>query len=210
MNKKLVLQLNVPNGSEGSKFAFRYIEDMYTTSEKYARKYAQRTGADYYKIASSTDWKPGELKHVAYQKLKVYDLDEYDQIFYIDSDYIIKDTAPNIFDICQNNFSACLETYPIVTQLADRLGIPEDRYMNSGMIYFTKEVLDLTRDKVQEYLVHDWEYMDQGLLNKLFFDAGIDFYKLDPQKWNPAYAGFGLYADHYAGTNKRNWGQVQY
>jgi hypothetical protein len=210
MNKKLVLQLNIPNGDNESSFAFRYIKDMYAISEHCAKNYAFATGADYYKIESPRDYLPAESKHIAYQKLKVYDLTEYDNIFYIDSDYIIKPLAPNIFNMCQNSFSACLETYPSVTKLAKRLGMPTDRYMNTGMIYFTKEVLDLTREKVLEYLKSDWEYMDQGLFNKLFFDSNIDFEKLDPAKWNPAFAGFGLYADHYAGNNKLKWGQVVY
>jgi len=210
MSKKLVLQLNIPNGDSKSSLAFRYIEDMYAVSEQYAKNYALSTGADYYKIESANDYLLAESKHVAYQKLKVYDLKEYDNIFYIDSDYVIKSSAPNIFNICQNSFSACVETYPSVTQLAKRLGMTADRYMNTGMIYFVKDVLDSTREKVAEYLKFDWEYMDQGIFNKLFFDSNIDFHKLEPAKWNPSFAGFGLYADHYAGINKLKWGQVVY
>jgi lipopolysaccharide biosynthesis glycosyltransferase len=210
MTKKLVLQLNIPDSANGSKFAFRYIKEMYETSEKFAKSYAKITGADYYKISELGEWQPAKDKHVAFQKLKVYDLIEYDQIFYIDSDYIIKNNAPDIFNLCRGKFSACLETYPIAEKLAANIHIPTNKYMNSGMIHFTKEVLDLTRDSVLNYLDNDWEYMDQGLINKLFFDSKIDFYQLDPNQWNPAFQCFGLYADHYAGTNKKRWGERPY
>jgi lipopolysaccharide biosynthesis glycosyltransferase len=208
--KKIILQLNIPTDSVGKLTAFSYISKMYEISEKNARRYAEKCQADYYKVSSIDDFKPAVGKHLSYQKLKIYDFIEYDRIIYFDSDYIIKETAPNLFDMCSDNFSACLDPGKAVPRLAEEIQIPADQYFNSGFMYFTKDVLDRTREKVSEYLLRDWSYHDQGLFNKMFFDQGINFKKLPSSDWNPVTRTFGTYADHYAGAKKRNWGSVEY
>jgi len=211
MKKNLVYQLNIPNDRK-KKVAktFGYIKEMYETSQRMAKKYADRCNADYYVIEKSDDWVPASGKHVAYQKLKVYDFSQYDRIVYFDSDYIIKDNAPNIFDLLGDKFSAVTDPGD-ADALAERLGIPRDRYINTGFMYFTREILDKTRAVVlSEYISKDWEFMDQGLWSRLFYDLNIRYNNLNSHDWNPSDTTFGNYCDHYSGRNKNLWGTVNY
>jgi lipopolysaccharide biosynthesis glycosyltransferase len=214
MLKKLVIQLAVkldnPIKKKSGKIAtFSYLEEMYTTSEEHARKYAKKCNADYYVITDPNDWIPGTGAHVAFQKFKVYDFLNYDRILYIDSDYIIKDTAPNIFDIV-DNFAAIVD--PGKTEhLAKNIGIPATRYFNSGFLHFTKEILEKSKDEILKInLRNKWQLKDQAVWNKVMYDLNIDFIKLDSDSWNPSTKTFGLYGDHYSGTNKNKWGSVKY
>jgi lipopolysaccharide biosynthesis glycosyltransferase len=209
--KKIIFQINVPNYGRTDKLTtYTFMSEMYKISEHNARQYAKKFGADYYKIDNENDFKPAAGKHLDYQKLKAYDFVDYDRIIYFDSDYIIKDSAPNLFDICGDHFSACIDPGKAVSRLSEELGMPTNRYFNAGFMYLTKDVLDRTRFKIDEYLLKEWEYQGQGLLNKLFFDFDIDFKKLNSNDWNPVNRTFGTYADHYAGAKKRNWGKVNY
>lgn len=212
MSKKLVFQINVPNyGNTHKPTAYMFIEDMYIISERNARRYAERCGADYYKVTEKNDFKPAENKHLDYQKLKAYDFIDYDQIVYFDSDYIIKDNAPDLFELCGDKFSACRDPGRATPELARELGIPVERYFNAGFMYLTKKILDKSRSKLLDYLsVNDFPYQGQGMLNKMFYDLDIDFDPLSAQDWNPVNRCFGTYADHYAGAKKRNWGKVSY
>ena len=206
MNKNLVLQVNVPNFSTHKKLkAYTYIEEMYAISERNARRYAEKFQADYYKVTEATDWKPAAGKHVTYQKMKVYDLVDYDRILYLDSDYVVKENAPNLFLLCGDRFSAVTDPGSIVEKLSNKLGVPRDKYFNAGFFYITKSVLDISRQTALEYIKRDWDYEDQGLWNRMFHDLGIEYNPLKAEEWNPVEDTFGLYADHYAGSYKSRW-----
>jgi lipopolysaccharide biosynthesis glycosyltransferase len=209
--KKLVFQINVPNYVQTDKVtAYTFMKNMYEVSERNARRYAEKCGADYYKVTSADDYKPAAGKHLDYQKLKAYDFVDYDSIVYFDSDYIIKDNAPNLFELCGNTFSAALDSGKSANKLADDLGIPYDRYFNAGFMYLTKDVLENTKQFLSEYLQNNYPFDGQGLLNKLFFDKGINFNKLPAHQWNPVGKTFGEFADHYAGKKKERWGRFSY
>lgn len=211
MTKQLVFQINVPNHIQTDKLTtYTFMEDMYAISERNARRYAEKYNADYYKVTVANDFKLAEGKHLDYQKLKAYDFINYDRIIYFDSDYIIKENAPNLFDLCKDTFAACRDPGKGVPELALNLGIPTERYFNAGFMYLTKEVLDKTRDAVPKYLEKEFEFQGQGLLNRMFYDHNIDFLTLDIGQWNPVKKTFGLYADHYAGFKKKKWGLSSY
>jgi len=214
MLKKLVIQLAVkldaPITKKSDKLeTFSYIEDMYATSEKNARAYAAKCNADYYVITNPADWKPGEGQHVAFQKFKVYDFLQYDRILYVDSDYIIKESAPNIFEIV-NGFAAVVDPGNTV-KLAKGIGIPTSSYFNSGFLHFTKDVLEKSKDEIlKTNLTGKWKLKDQAVWNKVMYNLNIDFIKLNADEWNPVTKTFGLYGDHYSGLHKVKWGLVKY
>jgi lipopolysaccharide biosynthesis glycosyltransferase len=172
--------------------------------------YAKKCEADYYKVSVADDFLPAKGKHLDYQKLKIYDFIDYDRVVYLDSDFIIKDNAPNIFNLCGDNFAAVIDPGKTVGELASNLGIPRDNYFNAGFMHITKNVLNKTKEFLAEYLEKEYEYQGQGLLNKLFYDKNINIKQLDAREWNPVNKTFGLYADHYAGGRKRKWGTVIY
>jgi lipopolysaccharide biosynthesis glycosyltransferase len=210
--KKIIFQINVPDQIRTDKItAYTYMPEMYKVSELCAKKYAQKYDAEYYMVNTLDDFKPAEGKHLDYQKLKAYDFKEYDRIIYFDSDYIIKDNAPNLFEICGNNFAAVLDQNRRMAEIAKEIDIPADRYFNAGFMYLTKDVLDRTRDILLSYYIKkEYPWQGQGLLNKMLYDQGIDFIKLNSKEWNRVKGTFGLYADHYAGTKKKRWGEVIY
>jgi lipopolysaccharide biosynthesis glycosyltransferase len=211
MTKNLVFQVNVPAYSTHKKFkAYTYIEQMYETSERNARNYAKKYNADYIKIDDPHAWAHASGKHVTYQKLKVYDFENHERFLYIDSDYIIKDNAPNLFELCGDKFHAVTDPGAMVNKIAANLGIPRERYFNAGFFYITKEVLNKSRETVIEYIKRDWDYEDQGLWNRMFFDLGINYYNLSAEEWNQTETTFGVYGDHYAGAGKSRWGTVSY
>lgn len=209
--KKLVMQVNIPSGKKEDKKKldiFSYIEEMYEVSNKMAKRYADRVGSDYYLVTTSNDWALGEGRPPAYQKLKVYDFVDYDAILYIDSDYIIKDTAPDVFQLFGNETSAVLQNKAGASYL-EKLKIPADCFPNTGFVYYTKEFLDSTRQYLPEYMKKEWELCDQGLLGTLIFNLNLSFNKLDPNEWNSDNI-FGTYGDHYGGRGKTQWGSIKY
>ena len=210
MKKRLVYQLSIP-GNFPTTDTFHYIKEMYDFSEEQARNYAKRCNADYYVITKTNDWIPGVGKHLAYQKLKVYDFHDYDQIVYFDSDYIIKNDSPNIFDLLGDKFSAVADPGNC-KKLAKTIGIPQRKYINTGFMYFTKEILDRSREAViDKYIkVDTWKFKDQCLWSRAFYDLKLDFNPLDPLEWNPSHVVFGKYADHYSGIHKNKWNKKRY
>jgi lipopolysaccharide biosynthesis glycosyltransferase len=187
------------------------MAEMYEVSERNARKYAKKCNADYYKVTTLNDWAPGEGKHLDFQKLKFLDFNNYDQILYLDSDYIIKHNAPNLFEICINSLGISIEHARATPDLAKELNMPENRYFNAGMFFISRPIIEQVRPYVLDYLnKQEWNWECQGLLNKLFYDLNVEFIDLKSNDWNPIPRCFGTYADHYAGAKKRNWGKVSY
>jgi len=210
--KNIVFQINVPNYSKNNpdKVQYGYDQNMYEVSNSYARNYAKKFNADYYILTNPLDYSPAAGKHLDYQKLKIYDFMNYDAILYLDSDYIIKDNAPNLFELCQGKFSAVLDQGKAVVDKAKELNMPTDRYFNAGMMHIPKYVLEKTKDVSNEYLKHEYTLQGQGLLNKMFYDCGIGIFPLDYMDWNPVKRTWGTYADHYSGNKKSRWGTVKY
>lgn len=211
MMKRIVFQINVPNHVQTEKLkAYTYMQDMYVISERNARRYAEKYGADYYLLNKADDYKPAVGKHLDYQKLKMFEFTDYDQVLYMDSDFIIKDTAPDIFELCGKKFGAATDHGKAVPGLAAELEMPAEAYFNAGFMCVPKKVLNNTKPFVEEYLKNEYRFDGQGLLNKLFYDRNVKRLELNGHEWNPVKMTFGLYADHYAGQKKRKWGTVTY
>jgi hypothetical protein len=210
--KKLVFQINVPFYSKNNPqhYEYQYNQEMYDISQRNAMRYASKFQCDYYVVTKIDEYSLAAGKHLDYQKLKMYDFSEYDVILYLDSDYIIKDNAPDLFQLCGNKFHAVPEQGKGVCKKADNLQIDPHRYFNAGFMYLPKFVFDKTRENLVKYIDKEYNLQGQGLLNKLFFDHDINFTPLDYMQWNPVKATFGLYADHYSGKNKSRWGKVSY
>lgn len=211
MSKKLVIQVGIKLDCniDSQLSTFSYFEEMYAVSETHARKYAEHCGADYYIVKDKDDWAPGSGKHVAFQKFKIYDFLNYDQILYIDSDYIIKSNAPNIFDM-YNGFAAVIDPSN-TTALASDLGIPPNHYFNSGFMLFDKKTLLNTKETLMSYdLSAKWKLADQAILNKIIFETGVNIIPLAADKWNPVKKVFGEYGDHYSGKKKVLWESRKY
>jgi lipopolysaccharide biosynthesis glycosyltransferase len=217
MNKKLVLQVYIQDQSKKDAALedldmFSFIKEMYDTSQHFAKKYAERVGADYYCVSSLDEWEPVSGLMPTYQRLKIYDLPEYDQIFYLDSDCIIKDDAPDIFEQLGPVSAACSEIEtPYALLQAAKLNIDPEAWINAGVLYLNKNDILLTKDLVLKYLKDPPNSrFDQDVLSKAFFDSGVKFKYLDPNLWNPHHDFFGKYVDHYCAQGKKLWDISKY
>ena len=208
--KKLIFQINIPNPESTELSTYTYMSDMYTVSNEHAKQYALRCDAEYYLLTDPSDYIAAAGKHLDYQKCKIYDFDNYDAVIYMDSDYIIKPTAPDLFDLCQDKFSAVLDQGKPVPRYARTLGMPANRYFNAGMMYIPRWVIEKTKPAVNEYLLHEYRMQGQCLLNKLVYDHAVDINELHYMDWNPVEKTFGKYADHYSGNRKTRWGEAEY
>lgn len=210
--KKILFQINVPNHFQKNNLtSYSYIEEMYEVSMNHAKQYAKNNLADYYLVTASDDYKPASNKHLDFQKLKMYDFKDYDNILYLDCDYIIKPDAPNLFEICDKTLGVCTDTGKSVLKLAEELNIPSEYYFNAGLMHVTKDILLETEDiLLKKYIYHEYSFDGQGILNKLFFDMNVKRTTLSSIQWNNTSKTFATYGDHYSGRKKRRWDLSRY
>lgn len=217
--RKLVVQIHISDfkddNPKSSIYLMNYQKEMYETSRIQAEKYAKKVGADFYCIESRDAWPPGINKHPTYQKFAIYDLiDSYDQILYIDSDYIIKDHAPDLFKEYGLVSAVCIEIDEEGREwLSSRIGIPTEKYFNAGFMYLTRQDLLLTKDILAHHDIEPYTYedcFDQSIFNKIFFEAGVSLTYLDAKLWNASNRVWAEYGDHYSGWSKNLWDASRY
>lgn len=202
MEKLLLLQVNITDKQK--------VNDLYTISNERCEQYAKEIGADYLLIKDKQDW---THLHPAWLKLKAYELTEYDQIMIVDSDIIIHENAPNIFDMfdIEDGIGVTFHEYGYKPQY-----INVDNYFSTGIILFSKQFLLKTKDWTFAYMKNNdimntktfpaWE---QDLLNLVVQE--FKTYCVDiTTEWNNAYSVFGNYADHFCGIKGKNaWERVR-
>ena len=186
------------------------IKEMTDITHPIMRKYAEKIGADFIVLGDK-----GE-EHYHYRILQLYDLfDKYDRIISMDSDILIQDNCPNLFDVVPEDM--------IGSVLEDKGSRTEERrqrikkiqmmfgsigwktgYINTGVAVFSKEHRDIFRKRE---LWFDFGYDDVYLgyhLNK----ANIQIFELDwkfncmrcfLESWNGNPNKFDAYILHYAG-----------
>ena len=176
--KTLVFQVNIPpKGQKTSgRKKFQYSSGLYDFSNQRAKEYAKKVGADYFCLNNS-DWM-GSQYAPCYHKLYMYNIyQDYDKIFYLDSDAIITNKCPNIFQF--NSLSAVLDSAPYTEAGRRKVqrknvihNLPSSHnYFCSGVILFDKKFFELTKDYWKKELVY-WipiknAQHDQSVLNVL-------------------------------------------
>lgn len=138
----------------------------------------------------------------------IYDpyFDTYDNILFLDTDVIVHKNADNIFEI------------PEIRPHTDVIGIPENtsnRYINTGVIVFTKK----GRKKAREKWDINWKawqkiqpkgnpslLVDQPYMNIMMTRHNFNIIKLGEQ-WNfwvtePSYSGFAHFY-HFSNDSKK-------
>ena len=126
----------------------------------------------------------------------MFELDDYDQIFYLDSDAIVMNDIPNIFDLYGHHPISAIPDIPfeylnskyyssVIKKVNTVLGAPDDyRSFTSGIMLMNREFLDDAKDIWRKYL-DTFEVkgaQDQGLLNKCVLDIGKG-YNMLPGDW---------------------------
>lgn len=210
--KKLILQVNVKIDDHTGMKRYKPNEDLYALSEKQARKFAKEWGADYH-VVTDNSFLPD--KHPIYQRFKMYDFTEYDQILYLDMDAVVLNGCPNLFELCEGHrFSAVQDApwdkdpakyEPKRQKLCEIYEIPESDYRPfcSGVMLVTKEFLNDTKDMWKKFLyTYDKRgERDQGVFNKLVIETGEVYNELGPD-WG-AWFRSSKYIEHIGGPFKK-------
>ena len=215
--RNVVFQVSIaPKGREwktAGKKVFRYSNHLYDFSNVRAKQYADRVGADYFRL-KTMDWL-GEEYAPCYHKLYLYELaKKYDRILYLDSDCIITKFCPDIFKKENEVWAAVDQSNTPSGRKQLRLLREKHSISNHAHLYFTtsvqhvnKEFCNLTAEHWRKEIV-DCENLagsqhDQSVFNMLV--AKHHHYRPLNPSWG-AWYGNGYYIKHYYGpTNTSNW-----
>lgn len=213
--KRLIYQVQISNSAinyVGNK-SFRYVQNLYKLSANQAKKYAQECNSDYH-VITDTSFLP--TKHPIYQKLKVFTFTDYDQILYVDSDAVICNNIPNIFDLYQEhefsapwdwNWDSSSVYYKKYKQRVNKIYNASENYnpFNSGVMLINKSFLIKNKDNWLKYIdsFDKKGFQDQGIFNKLIVDNN-EVYNNLPLDWGSC-ARKGKYIIHLYGHKKNNF-----
>jgi alpha-N-acetylglucosamine transferase len=175
------------------------------------RQYAQKIGADLIELPS----RKYPAFNVSYEKLQISEvLGSYKRAIWFDTDLIIRDDTPSLFDIVPEGLFGALDEISVQGQNPDyirtMLGacadlkcppVPEPKkYFNAGVLVLDKSHADMV--KIPPVFVGD-HFMDQSYLNVRSFQLGKDFFNLT-QKFNHMWICKGdrlsSHIIHYANT----------
>lgn len=218
--KKAILQVQIkpePNQQKLTR-TFHHMEDLYNLSAHQAKKYASQCDADYVQI---TDCSFLPDKHPAFQRLKLFDMDQYDQIFYLDSDAVILDNVPNIFELYPNHeFCATMDInwhsdskyYKEVKKKVCNRYNASQNYLPfcSGVMLMNRVWINKAKSIYTKYL-NEYDvggYYDQGIMNSCIVEMG-EQYTILPPDWGAWYKK-GKYIVHLASAKKKNFNLQQF
>lgn len=172
---------------------FKKISNITHTSIK---NYAKRINADFIVIDGKTKGQEDIIPHFA--KLKIYELlKEYERIIYLDSDIIVREDTPNLFNLIpEDKFGIFQEGSFIPRRKLDLemaaktystkiIGINPDEwkgeYYNSGVMVFSKRHRTVFTspdfDKMRE-VEGAWDYGEQGWINLQLINGDVPIFPL--------------------------------
>lgn len=176
MSERLILQVNIKLDDHTGFSRFKPVEELYAISEFQARQFAKTWDADYHMITDNS-FLPD--KHPTYQRLKMYEMTDYDQILYLDMDAVILPGCPNIFEKFKDHKFTAVRNYPwdvksekyerFRKEYVDIYEAPEDyRTFCGGIMLIRKDFLKETKDLWRDYLdtFGSRGEHDQGIMNK--------------------------------------------
>lgn len=216
--KRLILQVNVKlNDFTGIK-RFKPIPELYELSEQQAKSSATKWDADYYQI---TDCSFLPDRPPWFQRFKMYDMTEYDQILYLDMDAVVLPTCPNVFDkFAEHNFSA-VRDYPWdktsgKTDYQEKRAVYNSVYeakedyrpFCSGVMLVRRDFLEVTKNLWRQHL-YSFDKVsngiqgghDQAVFNKIVVEALDGKYNELDERWGAWYRQ-GSYIEHVGGPYK--------
>ena len=210
--KTLVLQVYVKLDDHTGFKRFEPVKDLYALSERQAKFFAEKWGADYHQI-TDCDFLPD--KHPVYQRLKMYEMPEYDQILYLDMDAVVLPSCPNVFEKFKDHKFTAVQNYDWdrKTDKYDEIrnraisiyeAKPDYRPFCSGVMLIRKDFLESTKNLWRDYLyTYDKKgEHDQGIFNKMVIETGGEYNELG-KEWGAWYAS-GKYIDHLGGPFRKH------
>jgi lipopolysaccharide biosynthesis glycosyltransferase len=216
--KRLILQVNIDpviNTHETSR-TYHYKNDLYQLSERQAIKYANKCNSDYKQI---TDCSFLPNKHPIYQRLELFEYEDYDQILYLDSDAIVLNDCPNIFELysdsefcapCDMDWSSSSEYTKKIKQKLLKLYHASENYnpFCSGVMLINKSFINKVRPLYMNYIDEYNTQHDQGILNRCVVELGENYTELSSD-WGAWYRK-GKYIIHLAAHAKKDFNLLKF
>lgn len=172
------------------------------------QKYAKRTKSDFYAVTTTG------LTSPHWEKFQIYDLlDKYDRILYIDSDILVRDDCPNIFDLVPQDkigmfneapFTASREISLYQACMDYNMRAPNwnGKYYNTGVMVVSKAHKELFKKPDKEI----FNFFEQGYINAvvaqgddLVFDLPYDYNRMTCMDRFIGIDRHASYMIHYAG-----------
>ena len=201
MRQKLLLTLAIGE-------AFQQLSRLTHPS---LRAYASRIGAEFLSIEKQT------ISHTSphWEKFRIYDfLKYYDRILYMDTDLIIRDDCPNLFDLVPDGVLGMFNEAPFTVRSKELMidicrayGVTlpwwSGQYYNSGVMVVSQAQRELFRPPVQEVC----NFYEQSYLNMQIAALDVPVYELPYQynrmtcvdQWTGEHR-LASYIVHYAGA----------
>lgn len=206
MKKNLVLQVQIPNDKNvRCNKTFNYIKSLYDLSKDSAKEYALRTNADYHCIE---DFSYLPDFSAAFQRYAMFEMDNYEYIFYVDSDAIITSFCPNIFDLGISGLAAVAdfdESNPEhlrrMKKLRKRLKLQNKSLFCNGIFLSDKNWRLKIKDKFLSLIKKERDIRDQYALNRSH--DGEPWHELS-YHWGAWYRQ-GKYIQHYGGKKAKEF-----
>jgi hypothetical protein len=146
------------------------------------RAYAERIGADFIvidrtKIAETSPH---------YEKFQIYDLlNVYHRIIYLDTDLIVREDCPNLFDIVEPRSLGMFDegaimdrTQAMAQACADyqtEIKNWDGRYFNTGVMVISRTHKEIFKKPAKEI----WNFYEQSYINVKAFEKGAKIHNLD-------------------------------
>lgn len=211
--KRLILQVNIDPiyNKHNTSRTYHYQKDLYNLSETQAKKYSQVCDSDYKQI---TDCSFLPNKHPIYQRLELLHYTDYDQILYLDSDAVVLNNCPNIFELYKDHEfcavsdmdwdSSSAYTNKIKTKLLKLYRASENyKPFCSGVMLFSKSMIKKIRPMYMNYIDEYDTQHDQGILNRCIVELGESYTTLSSD-WGAWYRK-GKYIIHLAAHAKKDF-----
>jgi hypothetical protein len=175
------------------------------------KNYAEKIGADFHSISESD-----QIKDPEKQKFLISDyLETYDRVLYVDSDLIIREDAPNIFEIVPDGFLGALYESRFVPKTQElnnvlsAIKLPENEWLNKfygcGVIVASKSHADLFKQRsLLDNLSDEVAFnVNVNIMKPIVFELP---YKFNYQHFMDKITGderHAAYFVHYSGAPKK-------
>jgi lipopolysaccharide biosynthesis glycosyltransferase len=158
-------------------------ERLAEVSHPLLKKYAEKTGSDF------IVWKDFDGHSLpAYKKLDIYGLlKEYDRVLFIDTDVIIRNDCPNLFELVPETYFGAFNEFPFTDRHEAMMSMCQDREWLQKKIYFNSGVFvcSASHRSIFRHGIEPNNFYEQTLLNfRLhalaipFFDIGYKFNRM--------------------------------
>jgi hypothetical protein len=174
MRRTLVLTLT---------FGEKY-ENIASLTHPTLKSYSDKIGADFKVIRE----RKLSTEHIHFEKFQIYDLLlQYERIIFIDSDIIVRDDAPNLFDIVPYNMLGAfnegfLDRSGAMSMICQKYGQPlkedwDGSYYNTGVMVVSRIHRGLFKVPVNQHVIG--EFYEQDYLNMKIYADKVKMHSLE-------------------------------